>query len=70
MKHSEIGLDPNEQAAHRYRLFSRAIRIAGLEQIAVLHPYLQERLDISLSEVVGKAVSIQGQRHPYSNQVC
>jgi hypothetical protein len=68
MKHSDSGLAPDEQVAHQYRLFSRAIRIAGLKQIAVLYPYLQERLDISLSEVVGKIVSIQGQRQPYSNQ--
>lgn len=41
MDHEEIPLDPNEQAAHRYRLFSRAIKITGLAQIATLQPYLR-----------------------------
>ncbi|MCJ1461139.1 hypothetical protein MMC28_011521 [Mycoblastus sanguinarius] len=43
--HSEQSLDPNEQAAHRYRLFSRTIKIAGLAQIASLQPHLQAKLE-------------------------
>lgn len=60
MKHTDLGLDPNEQAAHRYRLFSRAIRIAGLEQIATLQPYLQATLNSTLSHMVEIDMSNQG----------
>lgn len=45
--------DPNEQAAHRYRLFSRAIKITGLAQIAALQPHLQARLEKTLHEKIG-----------------
>ena len=53
MHHGEVSLDPNEQAAHRYRLFSRAIKITGLAQIAALQPYLQARLEKTLQETIG-----------------
>ena len=52
MHHGEVSLDPNEQAAHRYRLFSRAIKITGLAQIAALQPYLQARLEKTLHETI------------------
>ena len=52
MHHGEVSLDPNEQAAHRYRLFSRAIKITGLAQIAALQPYLQARLEKTLQETI------------------
>lgn len=53
MHHGEVSLDPNEQAAHRYRLFSRAIKITGLAQIAALQPHLQARLEKTLHETIG-----------------
>ncbi len=33
-------MDPNEQTAARYRLFSRAIKANGTAQLPVLQPYL------------------------------
>ncbi len=48
MTHGELALDPNEQAAHRYRLFSRAIKVKGLAQVEALQPYLQEKLKETL----------------------
>ena len=45
MTHTEIELDPEEQNAARYRLFSRAIKIIGLSQIAHLTPLLQEQME-------------------------
>ena len=66
MHHGEVSLDPNEQAAHRYRLFSRAIKIAGLAQIATLQPYLQVRLENTLHETIGaEPVSELGSRCVY-----
>lgn len=53
MHYGDVSLDPNEQAAHRYRLFSRAIKITGLAQIADLQPYLQARLEKTLHETIG-----------------
>ena len=51
--HYDEEFDPNEQAAHRYRLYSRAIKITGLAQIAALQPYLQARLEKTLHETIG-----------------
>lgn len=48
MKHTTVELDPNEQTAARYRLYSRAIRIIGMAQISALQPYLQARLQEAL----------------------
>lgn len=62
MKHSDLALDPNEQAAHRYRLFSRAIRIAGLDQIDILYRFLLENLNVSLPRIMEKDLTSNGQK--------
>ena len=64
MHHGDVSLDPNEQAAHRYRLFSRAIKITGLAQIAALQPYLQARLERTLHE------ALDSQPTPESGSCC
>lgn len=61
MKHSDLSLDPNEQATHRYRLFSRAIKVIGLAQIASLQPYLQSKLQKALGEMIEAQPSTEGQ---------
>lgn len=60
MKHSELSLDPNEQAAHRYRLFSRAIKVKGLAQIEALQPYLQGKLEGTLAREIDSQPSVEG----------
>lgn len=60
MKHGEMSLDPNEQAAHRYRLFSRAIKVKGLAQIEALQPYLQRKLEDTLIRKIDSQPSVAG----------
>ena len=60
MTHGELALDPNEQAAHRYRLFSRAIKIRGLAQVEALQPYLQEKLKGTLLRTIDSQPSVAG----------
>ena len=66
MKHSELSLDPNEQAAHRYRLFSRAIKMKGLAQIEALQPYLQGKLEETLVRNIDSQPSVAGCYHSRS----
>ena len=42
--HSEIPLNPNEQASHRYRLFTTTIRNIGVAQLDTLRVYQQARI--------------------------
>jgi len=60
MKHTGINLDPNEQTAARYRLYSRAIRIIGVAQISALQPYLQARMQETLHKHIGAQDSTDG----------
>jgi len=60
MKHTTINLDPNEQTAARYRLYSRAIRIIGMAQISALQPYLQARLQETLHKHIDARDSTNG----------
>lgn len=60
MKHTTIDLDPNEQTAARYRLYSRAIRIVGLAQISALQPYLQARMQETLYKHIDARGSTDG----------
>ena len=68
MKHSELSLDPNEQAAHRYRLFSRAIKVKGLAQIEALQPYLQGKLEGTLLRQIDSQPSVAGYYYSRSRQ--
>ena len=68
MKHSELSLDPNEQAAHRYRLFSRAIKVKGLAQIEALQPYLQGKLEETLVRKIDSQPSVAGRYYSRSLQ--
>ncbi|MCJ1248353.1 hypothetical protein MMC30_005570 [Trapelia coarctata] len=60
MKHTTVDLDPNEQTAARYRLYSRAIRIIGMAQISSLQPYLQARMQETLYRHVDARDSTDG----------
>ena len=68
MKHSELSLDPNEQAAHRYRLFSRAIKVKGLAQIDALQPYLQKKLEDTLVKEIESQPAVAGYYYSQSLQ--
>ena len=68
MKHGELSFDPNEQAAHRYRLFSRAIKVKGLAQIEALQPYLQGKLEGTLLKSIDSQPSVGGCYYSHSIQ--
>lgn len=61
INHDERSFDPNEQSMHRYRLFSRAIKITGLAQIAALQPYLQAKCAGTLRNEIDSQRSQAGQ---------
>ncbi|MCJ1475924.1 hypothetical protein MMC13_004588 [Lambiella insularis] len=52
LKNDDVDLDPAEQAAHRYRLYSRAIRVTGLAQIDALQPFLQSSCEKTLRTTI------------------
>ena len=52
LTHAKKDMDPDEQTAARYRLFARAIKIIGLSQIASLLPFLQSRLEKTVSDAM------------------
>ena len=60
MDHREISMDPNEQTALRYRLYSRVLRHVGLSQIAVLQPYLQAKIDRVLATEIDSQEAVDG----------
>ena len=60
MNHTEIDLDPNEQTAARYRLYSRSIRVIGMSQISTLQPYLQAKLEKTLFRAIGSRPAVDG----------
>ena len=62
MDHREISMDPNEQTALRYRLYSRVLRHVGLSQIAVLQPYLQTKIDSVLAARIESQQAVKGTR--------
>ncbi|CAD6592998.1 MAG: hypothetical protein ASARMPREDX12_006647 [Alectoria sarmentosa] len=57
LSHTETEWDPNEQINQRYRLFTRAIRIAGVSQMKILQPYLQARMKKTFQEMVYSQVT-------------
>lgn len=61
MAHATKDLDPNEQTAARYRLYSRAIRMAGVDQLPQLQPYLQAKLEEVLGDAVDSRNTIDGE---------
>ena len=60
MTHAKKDMDPNEQTAARYRLFARAIKIIGLSQIAALQPFLQSRLEKTVSDAMRSRGQVDG----------
>ncbi|KAL9123111.1 MAG: hypothetical protein Q9187_000340 [Circinaria calcarea] len=60
MSNAQVYLDPDEQKAARYRLFSRAIKITGMSQIAALQPYLQSKLEKTLFKEIDSRSAING----------
>lgn len=53
-------MDPNEQSAARYRLFARAIKVAGVSHIATLQPLLQASLEKTVEEAMDSHEAVDG----------
>jgi len=60
LSNTEVGLDPNEVANVRYRLFLRAIRINGLQQADMLLPHLQTKLESVIEEKIDPFTNVDG----------
>ena len=57
---AKIEFDPNEQTAARYRLFARAIKVIGLQQITALQPSLVSRLEQTVSSALRSRQEVDG----------
>lgn len=60
MANEETTLDPNEQTAARYRLFSRAIKAVGTAQLPVLQPHLSKSMDRLMTRYIDSQDSVDG----------
>ncbi|KAA6408298.1 MAG: cytochrome P450 [Lasallia pustulata] len=60
MAYEATTLEPNEQTAARYRLFSRAIKAVGLTQLPALQPHLARSMDRLVSRCIESQEDIDG----------
>jgi len=60
MTTAEVYMDPKEQAAARVRLFGRAIKIIGVQEITALQPFLQSKLEHTVTEKMSRRPQMNG----------
>ena len=69
MTYGKVYMDPKEQAAARHRLSGRAIKVIGVSETTTLQPFLQEKLECTVTDSIRCRPQHDDMSHPLTKEM-